>query len=112
MNTELKVTDTLEGNGKEAMNGAMIHVHYEGFLEDGRKFDSSLDRNKTFSFVLGAGRVIQGWDQGIVGMKEGGKRTLHIPAALAYGERAIGPIPPNSNLIFNVQLVEVFPRDS
>ena len=112
MITELKITDTVEGTGKEAIKGALIHVHYEGFLEDGKKFDSSRDRNKTFSFVLGAGRVIQGWDQGFMGMKEGGKRTLHIPSALAYGERAIGPIPPHSNLIFHIELVEVFPRDS
>jgi peptidylprolyl isomerase len=112
MNTELKSIDTEEGTGKEAVNGALIHVHYEGFLEDGRKFDSSKDRGNTFSFVLGAGRVIKGWDEGFAGMKEGGKRTLHIPSHLAYGDRAIGPIPPNSNLIFKVELVQVFPRDS
>jgi FKBP-type peptidyl-prolyl cis-trans isomerase len=109
--TELKITDTKPGTGREASKGALVKVHYEGFLENGSKFDSSLDRGKAFQFVLGAGKVIKGWDQGVLGMKEGGKRTLHIPAHLAYGPRAVGSIPPNSNLIFHVELIESLPRE-
>lgn len=109
---ELKVTDTLLGSGKETAKGALLIVQYEGFLEDGTKFDSSLDRGKPFQFVFGTGRVIKGWDQGLIGMKEGGKRHLFVPAHLAYGERQIGSIiTPNSNLIFNVELLEVRTRD-
>lgn len=109
---ELKITDTLVGEGKETVKGALIICHYEGFLEDGTKFDSSLDRGQPLQFVVGVGRVIKGWDQGLMGMKEGGKRTLHIPANLAYGDRQVGPIiKPNSNLIFNVELIEVRARD-
>ena len=109
--TELKIIDTEVGQGREASKGAKITVDYEGFLETGQKFDSSLDRGRPFSFVLGSGKVIKGWDQGLMGMKEGGKRTLHIPAELAYGARAIGQIPPNSNLIFHVNLIESLPRE-
>ena len=109
---ELKITDTQVGHGKEAIKGALIKVHYEGFLEDGTKFDSSHDRGQLLSFVLGTGRVIKGWDQGLMGMKEGGKRTLWIPAHLAYGDRQVGPfIKPNSNLIFHVEMHEVLPRE-
>ncbi len=110
--SELKITDTTVGEGKEAVKGALLTMQYEGFLEDGTKFDSSYDRNKAFQFVIGSGRVIKGWDQGILGMKVGGKRTLHIPSELAYGERQVGNlIPPNSNLIFHVELLEVLTRD-
>ena len=109
--TELKITDTQVGTGRDAVKGALVKVHYDGFLEDGRKFDSSIDRGRPFQFVLGAGKVIKGWDQGLMGMKEGGKRTLHIPAHLAYGPRAIGMIPPNSNLVFHVELIESLPRE-
>lgn len=110
--TELKITDTVVGSGKETAKGALISCHYEGFLEDGTKFDSSLDRGQPLQFVVGTGRVIKGWDQGLMGMKEGGKRTLHIPAPLAYGDRQVGPlIKPNSNLIFHVELIEVRTRD-
>lgn len=110
--TELKITDTLIGDGKEAVKGALLTMQYEGFLENGTKFDSSIDRARPFQFVIGAGRVIKGWDQGIIGMKVGGKRTLHIPADLAYGERAVGDIiGPNSNLVFHVELLEVLTRD-
>lgn len=110
--SELKITDTTVGEGKEAVKGALLTMQYEGFLEDGTKFDSSYDRNKAFQFVIGSGRVIKGWDQGILGMKVGGKRTLHIPSDLAYGERQVGNlIPPNSNLIFHVELLEVLTRD-
>jgi len=113
MNTtdDLKTTDTELGTGREAVKGAKVTVDYEGFLETGEKFDSSLDRGRPLSFVLGAGKVIKGWDQGLLGMKEGGKRTLQIPASLAYGPRSIGMIPPNSALIFHVELIESLPRE-
>jgi len=110
--TELKITDTLLGTGKEVVKGALLICHYTGVLEDGTKFDSSLDHGRPFQFVIGAGRVIQGWDQGLMGMREGGKRTLHVPAHLAYGDRQKGPhIKPHSNLIFHVELLEVRPRE-
>jgi peptidylprolyl isomerase len=109
---ELQITDSFIGTGKEAVKGALLIVQYEGFLEDGTKFDSSLDRGQPFQCVIGTGRVIKGWDLGMIGMKEGGKRTLMVPAHLGYGERQIGQfIKPNSNLIFNVELLEVRTRD-
>jgi len=109
---DLIVTDTLLGTGRAAVKGALLIVQYEGFLEDGTKFDSSLDRGKPFEFVIGTGRVIKGWDQGVMGMKEGGKRTLFVPAHLGYGERQIGAfIKPNSNLVFHVELLEVRIRE-
>ena len=109
---ELKITDTVLGTGKEIVRGALVFVQYEGFLDNGAKFDSSLDRGKPFQFVFGTGRVIKGWDQGLVGMKVGGKRTLHIPSELAYGEREIGDIiPPYSNLTFHIELLDVLTRD-
>jgi peptidylprolyl isomerase len=109
--SELKVTDIQVGTGREAVKGAKITVHYDGFLDDGRKFDSSKDRGRPFAFVLGTGKVIKGWDQGLMGMKEGGRRKLEIPAELAYGSRAVGSIPPNSNLIFEIELLESLPRE-
>lgn len=110
--TELKITDTLEGTGPAVVKGALVICHYTGLLEDGTKFDSSVDRGKPFQFVIGSGRVIKGWDQGILGMKVGGKRTLHVPAHLAYGDRQIGPlIKPGSNLVFHVELLEVRVRE-
>lgn len=108
---ELVITDTLMGSGKAAIKGALLTVHYEGFLENGTRFDSSHDHGRPFQFVIGSKRVIQGWDLGLMGMKEGGKRTLQIPAHLAYGERQKGPITPHSNLIFYVELLEVRPRE-
>lgn len=112
MTNELKITDTVVGSGKETVKGALLFVQYEGFLEDGTKFDSSFDHGRPFQFVIGSGRVIKGWDQGLMGMKEGGKRTLFVPAHLGYGERQIGKfIKPNSNLIFHVELLEVRPRE-
>jgi len=111
MNT-LKVTDHVKGEGKETQRGALCIAHYEGYLEDGTKFDSSHDRGKPFQFVFGTGRVIKGWDQGLVGMKEGGKRELFVPSELAYGERQVGEmIPPHSNLRFVIELLEVRTRD-
>ncbi|WKZ24381.1 MAG: FKBP-type peptidyl-prolyl cis-trans isomerase [Candidatus Dojkabacteria bacterium] len=96
-----------EGTGEEgAKNGQTVSVHYTGRLKDGTKFDSSLDRNEPFSFTLGAGEVIQGWDLGVLGMKIGEKRELTIPASLGYGASGVGPIPPNATLIFEVEMIQ------
>ena len=111
-NTELMITDEIEGTGKAAVKGALLVVQYEGFLEDGTKFDSSYDRGRPFQCVIGTGRVIKGWDQGVIGMKVGGKRKLFVPSHLAYGERQIGQmIKPHSNLLFTIELLEVHTRD-
>ncbi|HEX6898421.1 MAG TPA: FKBP-type peptidyl-prolyl cis-trans isomerase [Thermoanaerobaculia bacterium] len=104
----LKYTDLQTGEGDEARAGKTVDVHYTGWLENGTKFDSSLDRGRPFSFSLGAGQVIRGWDEGVAGMKVGGKRRLTIPANLGYGARgAGGVIPPNATLIFEVELLGV-----
>lgn len=97
--------DIRVGRGEEVKSGDSITVHYAGTLPDGTKFDSSHDRNQPFSFTLGEGKVIQGWEEGIVGMKVGGKRVLAIPSNLAYGNRIVGPIPANSTLVFVVELL-------
>ncbi len=104
----LKYIDLVVGEGLDARRGDEVTVHYTGWLEDGTKFDSSVDRGQPFSFPLGRGRVIQGWDLGVAGMKVGGKRKLMIPAKLGYGKRGAGDaIPPNANLIFDVELLSV-----
>jgi len=104
----LESTDLVVGQGAEAKSGQTVRVHYTGTLTDGKKFDSSLDRGNPFVFKLGAGNVIKGWDQGVVGMKVGGKRKLVIPAELAYGARGFPPvIPPNSTLVFEIELLGV-----
>ena len=105
----LKVEDLVVGAGAEAMAGQMVSVHYVGTLENGMKFDASRDHGGPFSFELGAGHVIKGWDEGVAGMKVGGKRKLTIPPALAYGDRDVGSglIPPNSTLVFEVELLAV-----
>ncbi|BCT67189.1 FKBP-type peptidyl-prolyl cis-trans isomerase [Nitrosospira sp. NRS527] len=112
--TELIKEDTKIGTGEEAVVGKAVEVHYTGWLYDpsvpdkkGTKFDSSRDRGAPFSFLLGAGRVIKGWDRGVAGMKVGGQRTLIIPADMAYGARGAGQgvIPPNAALIFEVELL-------
>ncbi len=108
---ELEITDLVIGTGREAVKGSLIKMHYVGTLEDGTKFDSSYDHGRLFQFVLGAKRVIQGMDQGVLGMKEGGKRKLFIPSPLAYGERTLGKIPPHSNLLFEIELFESWPRE-
>ncbi len=102
----LEIEDQIVGDGEEAIAGQTVEVHYTGWLVDGTKFDSSHDRNQTFSFKLGGGQVIAGWDQGVAGMKIGGTRKLTIPPDLGYGERgAGGVIPPNATLVFKVELI-------
>ena len=104
----LKYTDTKVGTGAEAKAGQTVSVHYTGTLTDGKKFDSSKDRGQPFSFPLGAGRVIKGWDEGVAGMKVGGVRRLTIPPQLGYGASgAAGVIPPNATLLFEVELLDV-----
>ena len=112
---ELQRIDAVVGTGTEATPGTLVSVHYTGWLYDekapqqrGKKFDSSVDRGEPFSFKLGAGQVIRGWDEGVAGMKVGGKRTLLIPAWLGYGSSgAGGVIPPNASLVFEVELLGV-----
>ncbi len=105
MENGLQIEDLKVGTGPEVKVGQTLSMHYSGTLENGTKFDSSYDRGAPFEFVLGAGQVIQGWDLGVQGMKVGGKRKLIIPSALGYGERGIGPIPPNATLIFEVEVL-------
>src|SRR4029434_8623848 len=113
--TELVKNDDVAGSGNEAVAGRQVSVHYTGWLYDqakadhkGQKFDSSRDRNEPFAFRLGGGQVIQGWDQGVAGMKVGGKRTLTTPPQLGYGSQgAGGVIPPNATLLFEVELLDV-----
>jgi FKBP-type peptidyl-prolyl cis-trans isomerase len=103
----LEIEDIKAGTGQEAVTGMAVEVHYTGWLTNGDKFDSSLDRGEPFSFGLGLGQVIKGWDQGVAGMKVGGKRRLTIPPELGYGNRKAGPIPANSTLVFEVELLKV-----
>ncbi len=104
----LKYVELAVGEGAEAKSGDRVQVHYTGWLLDGTKFDSSVDRKQPFPFPLGAGRVIRGWDEGVAGMKVGGKRKLVIPPDLAYGARgAGGVIPPDATLVFEVELVKI-----
>jgi FKBP-type peptidyl-prolyl cis-trans isomerase len=106
--TGLKYYVLKMGTGPTAAKGSQVQVHYTGWLTNGKKFDSSLDRGEPIDFKLGAGMVIKGWDEGVAGMKVGEKRQLQIPAKLGYGERgAGGVIPPNADLIFDVELVAV-----
>jgi FKBP-type peptidyl-prolyl cis-trans isomerase FkpA len=112
--TTLQVTDVVVGTGAEATSGKSVTVHYTGWLYSqtaadhrGSKFDSSRDRNQPYTFNLGAGTVIRGWDQGVPGMKVGGQRTLIIPPSLAYGSTGSSPIPPNATLVFDVELLGV-----
>ena len=110
--TDLIITDNKVGDGREAEKGLTVTVHYTGWLyEDGKKttkFDSSVDRREPFSFVLGVGQVIKGWDNGVSWMQVGGSRTIIIPSSMGYGSRGAGDvIPPNSDLIFEVELIEI-----
>lgn len=101
------------GSGRTARSGDRVRMHYTGWLMDGARFDSSVDQNRPIEFVLGRGRVIRGWDLGVVGMKVGEKRQLRIPSALGYGAEGTpdGTIPPNSDLIFDVELLEILPAE-
>lgn len=106
--SSLQYWDINLGNGAEAKPGSQVTVHYTGWLTTGKKFDSSIDAGKPFNFTIGRGEVIKGWDEGVAGMKVGGKRQLRIPADLAYGEKGYpGVIPANAILIFDVQLLAV-----
>jgi FKBP-type peptidyl-prolyl cis-trans isomerase FkpA len=106
--TGLQYKDVIVGSGAEAKPGDTVSVHYTGWLTNGTKFDSSVDRGQPFSFTLGQGRVIAGWDEGVAGMKEGGKRVLVIPSNLGYGTSGAGNvIPPNATLIFEVELLGI-----
>ena len=111
MSNELVIEDIQLGDGKEVVKGALITTQYNGLLEDGRKFDSSYDRGKPFQCVIGTGRVIRGWDIGLAGMRVGGTRRLRVPAALGYGDRQVGRIPPHADLHFEIELLEVLTRD-
>ncbi|UVE17975.1 FKBP-type peptidyl-prolyl cis-trans isomerase [Pseudomonas sp. LS44] len=112
MSSELQIEDIQLGDGKAVVKGALIITQYRGFLEDGTPFDSSYERGKPFQCVIGTGRVIKGWDQGLMGMRVGGTRKLFVPAHLAYGERQMGAlIKPHSNLRFEIELLEVMTRD-
>ncbi|OGH06750.1 MAG: peptidylprolyl isomerase [Candidatus Levybacteria bacterium RBG_13_35_9] len=104
----LIIEDEKIGEGEEVKTGDTISIHYTGMFTNGQKFDSSLDRNQPFETQIGVGRVIKGWDEGVIGMKAGGKRRLTIPPSLAYGEQGVpGSIPPNSTLIFELELLEI-----
>jgi FKBP-type peptidyl-prolyl cis-trans isomerase FkpA len=106
--TELQTRDLVPGNGAEATAGQTVSVHYTGWLTDGTKFDSSVDRGEPFEFTLGAHQVIEGWDKGVAGMRVGGKRELMIPSHMGYGSRgAGGVIPPDATLRFEVELLRV-----
>lgn len=112
MQQEVHIEEIVAGEGKAAVKGALITAHYTGYLADGTRFESSHDKGRPFQCVIGTGRVIKGWDIGLMGMQEGGQRRLFVPAALAYGERAIGErIPANSDLVFEIELIEVLTRD-
>jgi len=103
----LKIKDLVIGQGEEVKNNDTISIHYKGTLEDGTKFDSSYDRGEPFQTQIGVGQVIKGWDLGVIGMKVGGKRILTIPPDLGYGSQQTGNIPPNSTLIFEVELISI-----
>ena len=105
--TQLVVDDVRLGSGSKVETGDQVTVHYVGRLANGQEFDSSYNRDEPFTFTVGAGEVITGWEEGIVGMKVGGERVLVVPPAMAYGARGMGPIPPNATLLFLVELVAI-----
>ncbi len=112
MDNDLLIEELQLGDGKAVVKGALITTQYRGWLEDGTLFDSSYERGKPFQCVIGTGRVIKGWDLGLMGMQVGGKRKLSVPSHLGYGERQFGAlIKPHSNLIFEIELLEVLTRD-
>lgn len=104
---KLVIDDIKVGTGAEVMKGDTVEVHYIGTLQNGQEFDSSRKRGEVFTFTVGEGRVIKGWEEGLVGMKVGGQRILVIPPELGYGSQAIGPIPPNSTLVFAIELIAI-----
>ena len=106
-NTKLSIEDVKEGTGSAVKSGDTVSVHYTGTLTDGTKFDSSKDSNRPFEFTVGGGQVIKGWEEGLLGMKVGGIRKLVIPPEMGYGARAVGPIPANSTLNFEIELLEI-----
>lgn len=106
-NTKLMTQDIVVGTGEEAVSGSTVVVHYVGRFTSGQVFDSSVERNEPFQFVLGSGQVIKGWDEGLVGMRVGGKRIISVPPELGYGMQDYGPIPGGSTLIFEVELLKV-----
>lgn len=101
------IDDIKIGNGEEVKEGDVVSVHYVGKLQNGQEFDASKKRGEPFEFTVGAGRVIQGWEEGVIGMKVGGERVLVIPPEKAYGEAGIGPIPGNATLVFSIELLEI-----
>ncbi|PJZ44515.1 FKBP-type peptidyl-prolyl cis-trans isomerase [Leptospira brenneri] len=105
---DFQIIDLVVGKGEEAFSGSYVTVHYVGKLTNGTKFDSSRDRNRPFEFNLGAGEVVKGWDKGVKGMRVGGKRKLIIPPELGYGSKRVGNIPPDSTLIFEVELLKIY----
>lgn len=107
MNQDLKIEDQKIGSGKQVKSGDTVTIHYKGTLLNGKQFDSSYDRGEPFETQIGTGQVIKGWDLGVVGMKIGGKRKLTIPPSLGYGDQIVGPIPANSTLIFEVELIDI-----
>lgn len=108
---QLLIEDLRDGDGKAVVKGALITTHYRGWLDSGEEFDSSHAKGRPFQCVIGSGRVIKGWDQGLIGMRVGGLRRLRVPAALGYGERQVGRIPPQADLNFEIELLEVLTRD-
>lgn len=104
---KMVIDDVKIGTGVEVVEGDTVVVHYVGRLQNGQEFDNSNKRGEPLTFTIGEGRVIQGWEEGLIGMKVGGQRILAIPPEMAYGDRAVGPIPPNSTLIFSIELIEI-----
>jgi FKBP-type peptidyl-prolyl cis-trans isomerase len=104
---QIVIEDVTPGTGREVADGDTVSVHYIGRLQDGREFDNSYNRGQAFTFTVGEGRVIQGWEEGIVGLREGGTRILVIPPHMAYGDREVGPIPANSTLVFSIELLSI-----
>lgn len=109
---EIKILEDIPGTGVTVQKGALVFCHFTGHLEDGTKFDSSQDHGRPFESVIGSKKVIVGWSQGLMGMREGGRRKFFVPSELAYGERAVGArIPPHSNLVYEVEVIEVRLRE-
>lgn len=109
----LRYTDLALGTGESPKFGEKVTIHYTGFLMDGKKFDSSKDRYQPYSFIVGSGTTLGGWEEGVLTMKVGGKRKLIVPSGLAYGERGVqGAVPPNATVVFEIDLLSITPRES